>query len=409
MNNQASIKFVLGGKPLSNGQYLVYLRITKNRKKKEISLGIKCKKEDFINEQFLKSHRNYKIENELLFKFKQKAFEIIRTFQLNDDDYSLNDFESIFRGKSVNNENFLDFINEIISDMEKSKRIGNARAYKEAKSSLIRFLKDSKSITTVLKFKEITPEFLEKFEVYMRSRGNDNGGISFKMRQIRAVFNRAINRKLISQDLYPFKFYKISKLKSKPNKRALTIDEFKKFKSVDLSKNPLLVEAYNYFMFSFYTRGMNFVDIMHLKKSDIINGRINYTRSKTKGKFNIEIVDNAQKIIDYYKTIQKDSQYIFPILLNDNMSPTQIAYREQKVLARVNKKLKEISKLAGIEKKITTYVARHSFATILKKIGTSTDVISELMGHSDVQITMTYLKEFDNEELDNANRKLLDL
>ena len=99
-------------------------------KKKEISLGIKCKKEDFINEQFLKSHRNYKIENELLFKFKQKAFEIIRTFQLNDDDYSLNDFESIFRGKSVNNENFLDFINEIISDMEKSKRIGNARAYK---------------------------------------------------------------------------------------------------------------------------------------------------------------------------------------------------------------------------------------------------------------------------------------
>ena len=351
MNNQASIKFVLGGKPLSNGQYLVYLRITKNRKKKEISLGIKCKKEDFINEQFLKSHRNYKIENELLFKFKQKAFEIIRTFQLNDDDYSLNDFESIFRGKSVNNENFLDFINEIISDMEKSKRIGNARAYKEAKSSLIRFLKDSKSITTVLKFKEITPEFLEKFEVYMRSRGNDNGGISFKMRQIRAVFNRAINRKLISQDLYPFKFYKISKLKSKPNKRALTIDEFKKFKSVDLSKNPLLVEAYNYFMFSFYTRGMNFVDIMHLKKSDIINGRINYTRSKTKGKFNIEIVDNAQKIIDYYKTIQKDSQYIFPILLNDNMSPTQIAYREQKVLARVNKKLKEISKLAGIEKK----------------------------------------------------------
>ena len=409
MNNQASIKFVLGGKPLSNGQYLVYLRITKNRKKKEISLGIKCKKEDFINEQFLKSHRNYKIENELLFKFKQKAFEIIRTFQLNDDDYSLNDFESIFRGKSVNNENFLDFINEIISDMEKSKRIGNARAYKEAKSLVIRFLKDSKSITTVLKFKEITPEFFEKFEVYMRSRGNDNGGISFKMRQIRAVFNRAINRKLISQDLYPFKFYKISKLKSKPNKRALTIDEFKKFKSVDLSKNPLLVEAYNYFMFSFYTRGMNFVDIMHLKKSDIINGRINYTRSKTKGKFNIEIVDNAQKIIDYYKTIQKDSQYVFPILLNDNMSPTQIAYREQKVLARVNKKLKEISKLAGIEKKITTYVARHSFATILKKIGTSTDVISELMGHSDVQITMTYLKEFDNEELDNANRKLLDL
>lgn len=409
MNNQASIKFVLGSKPLSDGQYLVYLRITKNRKKKEISLGLKCSKENFINEQFLKSHRNYKIENELLFKYKQRAFEIIRIFQLNDEEYSLNDFENKFRGKSVNNENFFDFIDEIISDMEKSKRIGNAKAYKEAKSSLIRFLKDTKKSTSSLKFKEITPEFLDKFEVYMRSRGNDNGGISFKMRQIRAVFNKAISRKILSQDLYPFKFYKISKLKLKPNKRALTIDEFKRFRDVDLSEHPLLIEAYNYFMFSFYTRGMNFIDIMHLKKSDIINGRINYTRSKTKGKFNIEIVENAQKIIDYYKTIQKDSQYVFPILLNDNMSPTQIAYREQKVLARVNKKLKVISSIAGIEKKITTYVARHSFATILKTIGTSTDLISELMGHSDVQVTMTYLKEFDNEELDKANRKLLDL
>ena len=117
MNNQASIKFVLGSKPLSDGQYLVYLRITKNRKKKEISLGLKCSKENFINEQFLKSHRNYKIENELLFKYKQRAFEIIRIFQLNDEEYSLNDFENKFRGKSVNNENFFDFIDEIISDM----------------------------------------------------------------------------------------------------------------------------------------------------------------------------------------------------------------------------------------------------------------------------------------------------
>ena len=114
MNNQASIKFVLGSKPLSDGQYLVYLRITKNRKKKEISLGLKCSKENFINEQFLKSHRNYKIENELLFKYKQRAFEIIRIFQLNDEEYSLNDFENKFRGKSVNNENFFDFIDEII-------------------------------------------------------------------------------------------------------------------------------------------------------------------------------------------------------------------------------------------------------------------------------------------------------
>ena len=243
----------------------------------------------------------------------------------------------------------------------------------------------------------------------MRSRSNRDSGIAFRMRQIRAVFNKAISRKMISQDLYPFKFYKISRLKLTPNKRALTIDEFKKIRDLDLATYPNLIEAYNYFMFSFYTRGMNFVDMMLLKKENIQNGRIAYTRSKTKGKFNIEIVDKVQNILDYYEAKNLDSPFIFPILLQENMTPQQIAYREQKVLSRYNKKLKELASLAGINKNITSYVARHSFATILKQIGTSTDVISELMGHSDVQITMTYLKEFNNEELDYANRKLLEL
>lgn len=398
----------MGNKPLSDGQHLVYLRITKNRKKKEISLSLKGFRKHFINEQFVKPHPNLRIENELILKLKQHAFSIIRNFQINDEDFTLNEFEQKFRGIPDTNENFFDFTNEIIEELEQSNRLGNARAYKEAKESLTKFML-SYAENTNLKFKELTPEFLEKYEVYMRSRGNDNGGMAFKMRQIRAVFNKAINRKIISQDIYPFKYYKISKLKAKPNKRALTVDDFKKLKDVDLSQFPHLMEAYNYFMFSFYTRGMNFVDMMYLKKSDIVNGRIYYTRAKTKGKFSIEVVDTAQKIIDFYIDKTKNTSYVFPILLNDNMTPKQIEHRKHKVLGRYNRKLGEIAKIAGIEAHITSYVARHSFATILKKKGTSTDLISELMGHSNVQITMTYLKEFDNEELDEANRTLLNI
>lgn len=408
MNNQATIKVVMGSKPLSDGNYLVYMRITKDRKKKEISLSLKGSKENFISEQFTKPHPNLKIENELILKLKQKALAIIRNFQLNEEDFTLDDFERKFRGIPESNDNFFDFINEIIIELEQSNRLGNARAYREAKDSFEKFVKSSFRYQ-IFKFKDLTPELLEKYEVYLRSKGNVVGGIAFKMREIRAVFNKAIDRKIVSQDIYPFKYYKISKLKASPNKRALTIEDFKKIKAVDLSTNPTLLEAYNYFMFSFYTRGMNFVDMMLLKKSDIINGRIVYTRAKTKGRFNIEIVEVAQEIIDYYKEKTLNSSYVFPILLSDNLTPQQIEDRKHKVLSRVNKKLGDIAKLAGVNVHITSYVARHSFATILKKTGTSTDIISELMGHSNVQITMTYLKEFENEELDNANRRLLDL
>ncbi|OVE54526.1 site-specific integrase [Chryseobacterium mucoviscidosis] len=409
MNNHATIKVVMGSKPLSDGQYLVYLRITKNRRKKEISIGLKGFKEHFVSEQFIKPHPNFKIENGFIIKQKHEALSIIRNFQLNDEDFTLESFERKFRGVPETNDNFFDFTEEIIKEMEQSDRLGNARAYKEAKESLVKFINENHPGKTIVKFKELTPELLEKYEVYMRSRGNENGGMAFKMRQIRAIFNKAINRKIISQDIYPFKYYKVSKLKAKPNKRALTVEDFKKLKDVNLSQFPHLMEAYNYFMFSFYTRGMNFVDMMYLKKSDIVNDRLYYTRAKTKGRFNIEIVDKAQEIIDFYKDKTKNTSYVFPILLSDDMTPKQIEYRKHKVLSRYNRKLGEIAKIAGVESHVTSYVARHSFATILKKKGTSTDLISELMGHSNVQITMTYLKEFDDEELDKANRRLLDL
>ena len=405
--NQANIKIVMGGKSLSDGKYQVYLRITKNRKKKEIALGIRGSRDDFLGEQFSKKHQTHKIDNQLIFIQKQRAYEIIRGFQVDEVNFTLEEFVDKFRGKGEFKDNVMDFFEEIIGEMVSSGRIGNARAYSEAHQSLKRFMK-AKSYR-IVKFKDLNAEALEKFEVYMRSRGNENGGIALKMRQIRALFNKAISRKIIGQEIYPFKFYKVSKLKLKPNKRALTIDEFKKIRDVDLSEHPLLLEAYHYFMFSFYTRGMNFVDIMLLKKKDIINNRIYYTRSKTKGKFSIEIVAKAQEIIDFYKNKTANSMYVFPILLSDDMTPQQIEYRKAKVLGRYNRKLKELAEVARVEKVLTSYVARHSFATILKQIGTSTDVISELMGHSDVQITKTYLKEFDSDELDDANRKLLDL
>ncbi|RMZ60370.1 site-specific integrase [Chryseobacterium nematophagum] len=402
--SNVNIKIVKGSKPLSDGKFAIYLRIIKNRKKKEIGIGLRCKDNHFESEQFAKQHPNSKIENELILKFKSKAFAIVREYQIDEYDFTLEEFENKFRGEDKQQEvESLKFFDEMIDEMERAGRIGNAKAYKETRDALVRF------VGTQLLFSEITPAFLEKFEVFMRARGNQDGGIAFKMKELRAVFNQAIKRKLINRDLYPFDNYKISKLKPKKNKRALTVDDFKKIRDVDLSKRPDLIEAYHYFMFSFYTCGMNFVDMMKLRWTDIQDGRIYYTRSKTKGQFSIEVMDKAEEILNFYKAQNRLTPYVFPILLKEDLSPHQVANRKHKVLRRYNKKLKQISELTGVEKHLTSYVSRHSFATILKQIGTSTDIISELMGHSDVQITATYLKEFDTDVLDQENRKLLNL
>lgn len=397
-----NIKIILTNKISADGKYGMYLRITKNRKKKEINIGIRCQKEHFLGGELTKEHPNYKKDNMLIVKLKSRALDIIRDFQMKGSNFTLNEFEYSFRGGAHNDEtSVIKFFDEIIEELEMAGRMGNAKAYRETKNAMTRFTGNKKTL-----FRDITPAFLEKFEAYMRSRGNEDGGIAVKMRELRALFNKAIRRKLITQELYPFKDYKISKLKPIKNKRALTVEDFKKIRDLDLSDNLYLIEAQHYFLFSFYSRGMNFADMMKLKWSDIVDNRIYYTRAKTKGKFNIEIIPEIQKILDYYKTQNRPTEYVFPILLKDSLTPKQIDYRKHQVLGRYNYKLKQIAELTKVEKHLTTYVARHSFATILKQIGTSTDVISELMGHSDVQITMTYLKEFDTEFLDQESRKL---
>lgn len=399
-----SIKIVLDRKPLSNGQHSVYLRIIKERRPKFIYIGLKCYKENFADEQFLKGHPNHKIENKILINFKAKAERIIRDFQLDLKDFSLQEFEDKFKDKpEIQNLKVKAFYEEIIDELERSGRISYAKSFKDTKTSFLKFAGDN------ITFREINLVTIEKYEVYLRETKNQNGGIAFKMRHLRALLNIAIKRKVMLKDNYPFHSYKISKLKQENNKISLSIDEFKKIKNVDLTKAPELLETYYFFMFSIYARGMNFADMAKLKWTDISNNRIYYKRSKTKHSFNLEITENIQDILDYFKKHKRNSGYVFPILFKDDLTPKQIANRKHKVLSRFNRDLKQLASLANIDKNLTSYVARHSFATILKNLGSSVEVISEMMGHSDVKITMNYLKDFENDILDNEMRKLENL
>jgi len=399
-----TIKIIIENKPLLDGKHRIYLRVIKDRKRKLISLGISCESSHFENGKLSRKHKNYKSDNDYLIHKLNEANKIIREFELDNDDFNLSQFENRFRGVECNdNYSVVEFVNELIEEMIQANRIGNAKAYSDTRDSLISFV--GKSLT----FKNLNHTFLEKYESYLRSRGNSNGGIGFKMREIRAIFNKAIDRKIVNPSLYPFNSFKASKFKSKKQKKALSKDEFYRFKHVDLDANNPLIEAHNYFMFSIYARGMNFMDMMLLRWSDVSNDRITYVRSKTKVQFSIEIVEPMRVILDYYRKQNRSTGYVFPILLKEGMSPTQIANRKHKVLSRYNKKLKLIGERLNIDKPITSYIARHSYATLLKFEGASTDKISELMGHSSIEITNSYLKEFDSSDLDTTSRKLLDI
>lgn len=395
-----NIKIVLRKKRLTNGNFPVCLRVTKNRKTKYFKTIFSAEEDEWNTNagKFNKRNTNYLQYNRLLIKFQDRALQIFGELTIDSDDFTLEDFERIYRVSSnpVQN-NVFTFWDEIIEEMTVAGRIGNARVNREAYKSIKKF-----HGSTNLIFKNITPTFLNKFEVYMRARGGTDGGIGVPMRALRALYNFAIERNMVKEEYYPFKIYKISKLKGKGLKKSLTMEQVRKIVSLDLEKHPWLTNSRNYFVFSFYTRGMNFADMMKLEWKQVDDDKIYYTRSKTKGTFIIKIVSPVQDILKFYKEQKRDTKYVLPILLHDNLTPSQVANRKHKVLQRYNLQLKEIAEICEINKTLSSYVARHSFANCLKQKGIATDIISESLGHQNLAVTQAYLKELDSSILDEA-------
>ncbi len=400
-----SIKAVLRKTKLANDRFPIALRVTKNRRSKFFKTPYSVLETEWNSNtgEFNKRNQNYIQNNRLLNKYKERAYKIITDLEIENEFYTLEDFEKVFRiNKNPINQNIFNFGDKVVADMKACGRMGNGRAYYDTLNSLKRFQRNRH-----LTFKEINCGYLDRYETHLRSRGGSDGGIGVRMRAIRALFNMAIKHEYIPESLYPFKVYKISKLKAKRFKSALSLEEINIIANLDLDEHPHLIHYRNYFLFSFYTRGMNFADMVHLTWDNIIDDRIFYTRSKTKVNFQVKTIKPVKEILEFYQDYPSDTKYIFPILLKENLTLKQIENRKHKIMGHYNNALKEIALLASIEKKVTTYVARHSFATCLKHKGISTDIISESLGHQNIVITQTYLKSFSNFVIDDATEVLL--
>lgn len=409
----SSVKIILyTQKTLKNEENPVMLYIYDD-KPYRISLGYSCTPKQWEKEEgrFRKNVDNYKVKNLNLRKFELKANDILDDFIRNGKRFDIEEFKDLFferekeRERKKEEKTFYDFFEDMIKEKLVLGKIGTMLAYKDAFNTMKKYKGGN------LKFPEITYSFLKGLEIHLLQKGCTNGGIGARMRSIKAVYYEGIRRGLVDKEHNPFSTtmnksgYSLSKLKSESNPKSLSMEEIELLKGFDYLQHPTLIKSYLYFMFSFRMFGMNFADMCDLEKREIHDGRIMYKRNKTGRVFNLKISDEAQYIIDYFSTEQKQNQskYIFPIL-NEHIhkTPTQIKDRSHKVLRKVNKNLKEIAKLLSIETPITFYVARHSSATTLKRKGISTEIISEALGHTNSIITQRYLKNFDNSVLDNA-------
>lgn len=249
-------------------------------------------------------------------------------------------------------------------------------------------------------FGSMDSEMILKYESYLRDvRGISRNSSSFYMRTLRAVYNRAVDEGLVP-DKRPFRHVYTGV--DKTVKRALPLKSIKKIMNLDLSARPRVAFARDLFMFSFFTRGMSFVDMAYLRQSDLKNGVLTYRRRKTGQLLQIKWEKCMQTIIDRHGC--GVDGYLLPIIRKEGRDVRQ---QYQSAICSVNVSLKEVGLMAGICQPLTTYVARHSWASIAKQKNVPLSVISEGMGHDNEKTTLIYLATLESSAVDKANSMLL--
>jgi integrase len=220
------------------------------------------------------------------------------------------------------------------------------------------------------------------------------------------VFNKAIGLDYISIDAYPFKKFKVAKFDCTTEKRAIEKDDIKKILAVELDPNDKNLNfARDLFVFSYFCGGINFVDMAYLTRENIVDEQITYKRKKTGVKVTIPLTTETSQIINRY---DKGQGYIFPIFdPQRHKTPQQQENRRHKVLAQVNQKMREVGKIAGLKENLTSYVARHTFATTLFKSATNLGLISQTMGHKNLKTTQIYFASINIDEKKEAFKNLL--
>jgi site-specific recombinase XerD len=298
-----------------------------------------------------------------------------------------------------------EYFRRTIAQLESVGKIGSTSKHKVTFSLLQQFR------STNIRFDEITVGYLRDFELFLMKKGNKSNSIATKFSVLKAVYNKALAEGIFTTPHSPFLQFKIGRLWTATRKRAIRKEDVQRLMQAEIPADgsAYLDFARDIFLFSYLSAGINFKDIATLRYCDMDEERIYYARHKTSKEMTCHLSEQSKAIIGKYaKSDHADDDYIFPILdRRIHKTEQQIYDRVRKVLKHVNKALHEWSRLLGLKIELTTYVARHTFATVLKRSGVNIAIISESLGHSDLSTTQIYLDSFENSQIDAAMQNLL--
>ena len=395
----ASVKIKFRASAVEDKPGSIYFQIIQNRVVRQLNTDYKIYADEWdaesetivvdgLRNKFLSS-----IKERLEWDYT-RLVKIVKMLEAERNHYSADDVIAIFQ-KHTKDTSLFSYMHIVIAQLKQLGRERTSETYTATLKSFMAFREEQD-----VPLDGINSNLMLQYEAWLKNRGICMNSISFYMRILRAVYNRAVEKGLTEQR-NPFRHVYTGI--EKTVKRAVPIKVIKALKEMDLSLNPALEFARDMFLFSFYTRGMSFVDMAYLKKTNLQNGILIYRRRKTGQQLTIKWEKCMEEIVRKYHI--EDSGHLLPIITKQCDERRQYA----NALHLVNKRLKTLSELLKLTRPLTMYVARHSWASAAKAKNVPLSVISQGMGHDSEATTQIYLASLETSVVDKANKKILDL
>jgi site-specific recombinase XerD len=401
------VAFLHTAKKRTDGTATINLRIVHNRFPKYYTTKIVLGEDDYLKLCGNRPKIELQEKKRIVFAYLLRAYNTI----LKLDQFSFEAFDELYNKKTISSDIF-SYFEAYKEQLIAAERIGTSVSYEYASKKLSEFIDSNK-----LSFDKINVEFLVKFEKWITSSGNSPTTVGYYVRCIKKLYNDAIRLGDAKIENYPFGDIKKG-LYSPPRprniKKALTLVDLKNligYKPIDGSPEQYYRDIW---VFSYLGNGINMKDVCQLKYRDIKGENIHFERAKTTNTnrsarpISIALIQENLDIIKRWgNPITEDKNYIFPVLSGDE-TPEKERAKIQQFTKQVNKYIKRIAKNVGIKENISTYSARHSFATVLKRSGINLSYISEALGHSNLKTTESYLDSFEDDTRKANTLKLLD-
>lgn len=406
----ASIKVKHRASSIKDHEGTIYYQIIHDRMVRQLNTNYHVKAEEWDRNRSMVTAKPSGDRKELVLSIceqihldVERLTKIARKLGTDGMTYTADDVIDEFK-RCINEHTLFNYMENLITRFRHNGKTRTSETYTATMKSFRKFLCDTNRQDLCHNDKDImldrlSSETMEAYEAWHKKRGNSPNTISFYNRILRAVYNRAVEEEII-ENRNPFR--RVYTGVYKTVKRAVPLPIIKRIKDMDLSSTPLLDYARDMFLMSFYLRGMSFIDMAYLKKSDLKNGSVSYRRRKTGQRLVIGWTTEMQKILDKYP--ENPTHYLLPIIKTVGCNERR-SYKNAG--DKINLSLKNIARQVGIPGPLTLYVARHSWASAAKAKGIPLSVISEGMGHDSETTTQIYLASLDSSVVDKANSIIL--